>query len=88
MSRHSRELRHAKASWGCKDCEVFLLLLVFTLSAILGLCAATHAEYVVVDMSQPHDVIGYKSVQIRQGVAHFCNPFDENRGKMSLLFGD
>lgn len=75
-------------SWVCKDCEVFLLLLVFTLSAILGLCAAAREEYVVVDMSQPHDVVGYKSVQIRQGVVHFCNPFDEHRGKMSLSFGD
>ena len=88
MWRHFRELRHAKASWVCKDCEVFLLLLVFTLSAILGLCAAAREEYAVVDMLQPHDVVGYKSVQIRQGVVHFCNPFDEHRGKMSLSFAD
>lgn len=60
----------------------------FTLSTILGLCAVVHEEYVVVDMSQPHDVVGYKSVQIRQGVVHFCNPFDEHRGKMALSFGD
>lgn len=61
---------------------------LFVLSSMLGLCAVAREEYVVVDMSQPHDVVGYKSVQIRQGVVHFCNPFDEHRGKMSLSFGD
>lgn len=64
------------------------MLLLFTLSAILGLCAAAREEYAVVDMSQPHAVVGHKSVQIRQGVVHFCNPFDERKGDMAVSFGD
>ena len=60
--------------------------LVFILCGLAVSCFGAHEKHVIVDMSRPHDIVGYKNVSIKQGIVNLFNPFDEHRDGVSLLF--